>query len=382
VRVLGLSSGTSGDGIDVALVSFVPEGERLDARLLHHATVAYPDGLGAAVRAALPPAPVGMAEVCRLDTGIGRAFAAAAAAAIEAAGPADLVCSHGQTVFHWVGDDGRVEGTLQIGQPAWIAERTGLPVVADVRARDVAAGGQGAPLVPVLDLMLLAGRPGRCGALNIGGIANLTVGVPGEVSAYDTGPGNALLDAATRALAGEPYDRDGALAARGAVLPDLLERLQAEPYYARTPPKSTGKELFSAAYLDGLLDGRSPPDALATLTELTAATVAAEIRRHRLDSVVVSGGGAHNRTLMRRLALRVPGTELIPSDVLGLPVDAKEAVAFALIGWLTWHGLPAAVPDATGAAQARVLGAITPGAAPLRLPEPLSAPPRTLLMHA
>jgi len=378
MRVLGLSSGTSHDGVDAALVAFAPaaDGESLRARVLHHATTPYEPAVRDAIRAALPPGRVGLGDVCALDTMLGKAFADAAAEALRAAGPADLICSHGQTLFH-----AAVDGTLQLGQPAWIAERTGLAVVADVRARDVAAGGEGAPLVPVLDLMLVAGRPGRWGALNIGGIANLTVAVPGEVRAYDTGPGNALLDAAALTLTGRPYDRGGALAARGTVLPDLLDRLLAEPYYARTPPKSTGKELFCPDYLDGLLDGHAAADVLATLTELTAATVAAEIRRHRLDTVVVSGGGVHNGTLRSRLAELAAGAALVPSEDLGLPADAKEAVLFALIGWLTWHGLPASVPASTGAATARVLGSIVPGSGPLRLPPPLRTPPRRLTVR-
>ncbi|GIF50983.1 anhydro-N-acetylmuramic acid kinase [Asanoa ferruginea] len=374
MRVLGLSSGTSHDGIDAALVDFSlpPGGDTLRARLLHHATTPYEPALRAAILAALPPHKVGLGDVCALDTRLGHAFARAATSALDAAGPAELVCSHGQTLFHAATD-----GTLQLGQPAWIAERTGLPVVADVRVRDVAAGGQGAPLVPVLDLMLLAGREGRWGAVNLGGIANLTVAVPDETCAYDTGPGNALIDAAALAVTGEPYDRGGALAASGTVRTELLDRLLVEPYYARNPPKSTGKELFSAAYLDGA-GGYQPADLLATLTELTAATVGAELRRHRLDHVLVSGGGVRNRTLLKRLAARAPGVTFVPSDEFGLPADAKEAVLFALIGWLTWHGLPGAVPSATGANGGRLLGAVTPGAAPLRLPAPLTTLPRRL----
>ena len=337
----------------------------LDARLERHATVPFAPAPGGDPRRAAAGA-VGLDEVLRLDVRLGSAFGEAAAWCPRPA--ADLVCSHGQTVFHAATD-----GTLQIGQPAVIAERTGLPVVADVRVRDVAAGGQGAPLVAALDLMLLRDRPDRAGALNIGGIANLTVAVPGAETAYDIGPGNALLDAAALALTGADRDHDGALAARGTVLPDLLDRLLAEPYYARPAPKTTGKELFHAGYLDGL--GGEPPDVLATLTELTAATIAAEVGRHRLETVIVSGGGLHNRTLMRRISARAPGTAFLPSDVLGLPADAKEAVAFALIGWLTWHGLPANVPAATGARGARVLGAITPGADRLCLPAPLDVRP-------
>ncbi|NUT34624.1 MAG: anhydro-N-acetylmuramic acid kinase [Hamadaea sp.] len=360
MRVLGLSSGTSHDGIDAALVAFDAEGEVLRARLLRHTTTAYSPQLRTAIRAALPPHTVGLGDVCRLDTRIGQEFAEVAAGFADVA---DLVCSHGQTLYHWV-DDGTVKGTLQLGQPAWIAERTGLPVVSDVRARDVAAGGQGAPLVAVLDRLLLAGHAdlGTAGALNIGGIANLTV--PSVPVAYDTGPGNALIDAAALTLTGRPYDADGALAATGTVDRMLLDRLLAEPYYGQPPPKSTGKELFHTGYLDGLIDGLSPTDVLATLTELTAVTVAAEALRYKLDTVVVSGGGAHNAFLMRRLADAVRPARLTTSDALGVPGDAKEAVLFALIGWLTAHGLPGVLAACTGARTATVLGAVTGRLAP------------------
>ena len=363
MRVLGLSSGTSHDGIDAALVEFTldesaSDGPLLHARLLRHTTTAYTSTTREAIRAALPPAKVDLGEVCRLDTWIGQEFAQVAGEYTE---DAELVCSHGQTMFHWA-DDGGVHGTLQLGQPAWIAERTGLPVVADVRARDVAAGGQGAPLVAVLDMLLLAGMPGRAGALNIGGIANLTV--PQGQFAYDTGPGNALLDASALTLTGKSYDAGGELASRGTILPDLLASLLQEPYYRRPPPKSTGKELFHPGYLDGPLAGARPEDVLATLTELTVATIAAEVSRHGLDTVVVSGGGTHNAFLMRRLADAVGPARLTTSAALGVPVDAKEALLFALIGWLTAHGLAATIPACTGARTASVLGAIVGPFAP------------------
>lgn len=364
MRVLGLISGTSHDGIDSAIVDWSLSDGLLTGAVEHVGEQPYEPDLRARIIAALPPNQVDLGEVCRLDTLIGQAFASAAVGA----GPADLICSHGQTLFHWV-SDGHVLGTLQLGQPAWIAERTGLPVVSDLRVRDVAAGGHGAPLVSYLDLLLLAGIEGRSGALNLGGIANLTVREP--AIAYDTGPASALIDAAVLAATGSPYDEDGRLGAQGEVDEDLLADLLAEPYYREAPPKSTGKELFTPGYVKSDLP---LPDLVATLTALTAETVAAEIRRHRLDTVVVSGGGVRNPTLMGMLRSRVDA-RVLPSDELGVPADAKEAIAFSLYGWLTAHGLPATVPSCTGASGARLLGTVTPGAGPLRLPEPLDDAP-------
>ncbi|MGH3401183.1 MAG: anhydro-N-acetylmuramic acid kinase [Streptosporangiaceae bacterium] len=272
-------------------------------------------------------------------------------------------------MFHWVDDD-RALGTLQLGQPAWIAEATGLPVVSDLRAADIAAGGQGAPLVPVLDRLLLEpfrARGQRAAALNLGGIANLTVCAPGAApAAWDTGPGNALIDAVVTASAAttETFDRHGALAEAGQVLPRLLAELLAEPYYALPPPKSTGKELFHPGYVDKAMRraGVTPalPDVVATLTELTAVTVADAVRAAGVSVVAASGGGVRNPVLMRRLAERLPGVRVTGSGELGVPPDAKEAVAFALIGWATLHGLPGNVPSCTGASGPRVLGRITP----------------------
>ncbi|GAA3446698.1 anhydro-N-acetylmuramic acid kinase [Planomonospora venezuelensis] len=376
MRVLGLMSGTSHDGIDSAVVDWSASGDVLTGVVEHTGVTPYDPGLRAAVAAALPPNRTDMEEVCRLDTLIGRAFAAAAARCPAA----DLVCSHGQTLFHWV-EDGRTRGTLQLGQAAWIAERLGVPVVSDLRARDVSAGGQGAPLVAAFDLLLLAGLPGRTGALNLGGIANLTVrGSGGSALAYDTGPASALMDAAVLAATGRPYDEDGRLAAAGKVCEPLLAELLAEPYYRRPAPKSTGRELFHLGYLDRFAApyGLGPADLLATLAALTAETAGAQIRRHRLDTVVVSGGGTRNPVVMGMLRERAGTARLVPSDGLGVPSDAKEAVAFSFLGWLTAHGLPATVPGCTGAAGARVLGAVTPGRGPLRLPEPARRAPARL----
>ncbi|NUR49356.1 MAG: anhydro-N-acetylmuramic acid kinase [Hamadaea sp.] len=351
MRVLGLSSGTSYDGIDAALVDFEADGDTLTARLMATSLSPYTERTRAAIQAALPPNQVDLGAVCRLDTWIGQEFAEAAAAYAET-GP-ELVCSHGQTLYHWV-DNGQTRGTLQLGQPAWIAERTGLPVIADVRARDVAAGGQGAPLVAILDYLLLSGRP-DAGALNIGGIANLTV--PGRGLAYDTGPGNALIDAVARQATGRAYDEDGELARSGRVLPGLLGDLLQDPYYARRPPKSTGKELFHPGYL-GTVEA-DPTDLLATVTELTAVTIAAEIAEHGLATVVVSGGGVRNGYLMERLTEVAQPAVLTTSAALGVPAESKEALLFALIGWLTAHGLAGSIATCTGARTASVLGSVT-----------------------
>jgi anhydro-N-acetylmuramic acid kinase len=390
MRVLGMISGTSHDGIDVALVDFVLSDGMLHGQVGYTASTPYPADLRDRLVRTLPPAPLTFAEACALDTLIGQVFAEVAADAVEHGGPVDLICSHGQTVYHWV--DGRaVLGTLQLGQPAWIAERVGVPVVADVRIRDIVAGGQGAPLVSLMDTMLLAGVPGRPAGLNLGGIANMTVLRPpitdaAEGSAplaFDTGPANALIDAAAiRATDGRlSYDAGGALAATGSIHSGLLESLLDEPYYRLAAPKSTGKELFNADYLDktlALFPGIADADILATVTALTARTVADEVRRYGVDTLVASGGGCDNPTLMAMLAGQLPGVRLTTTAEFGAPTDTKEAIAFALLGWHTAHGLPGTVPSATGASAGRILGAIVPGAGPLRLPALVPVAPEVL----
>lgn len=369
-RVAGLLSGTSVDGIDVAVADLRLNAHQVTLIPLGHLEIKYPPALRQELLDALPPATTTAEQLTKLDTRVGQAFAEVAAQAVDRFGPADLVASLGQTAFHWV-EGGRALGTLQLGQPAWIAERTGLPVIADLRARDVAAGGHGAPLAGTLDRLWLRDLADSTGhpavALNIGGIANITVVRPGgDTIAYDTGPGNALLDLAARQTAGLPSDLDGTLAARGRLDEQVLARLLAEPYYRRAPPKSTGKELFHARYLDGIDLG--PEDLLATLTELTARTIGDACHEHGARTVVASGGGVENPVLMSALAHRLGDVRLVASDELGLPRAAKEAYLTALLGWLTWHGIPANVPSATGARGPRLLGSITPGAAPLTLP--------------
>ncbi|MHA6800859.1 anhydro-N-acetylmuramic acid kinase [Bounagaea algeriensis] len=381
-RSIGVLSGTSLDGVDVAACALRPRGEVLELEPLGHTEIDYPDSLRTDLTSALPPAPVTAAQVCHLDTAVGQCFALAARRGVElAGGRADLVASLGQTLYHWV-EQGTALGSLQLGQPAWIAETTGLPVIHDFRARDIAAGGQGAPLASVLDALWLADRAQVHAALNIGGIANLTVVDGDRLLAFDTGPGNALLDVAASWYTDAARDTGGELAARGHVRRDLLDRLHADPYLRRRPPKSTGKEHFNATYLRAALaelEKVAPSDLLATLTEFTAATIAEACEQHGVDVVVASGGGVRNPALVRALRehLGVHGRRLVRSDDLGLPASAKEAYLAALLGFLTLHGLPGTVQGGTGARGPRVLGSITPGAGPLHLPTP-AEPPRRL----
>ncbi|QIY74879.1 anhydro-N-acetylmuramic acid kinase [Streptomyces sp. RLB1-33] len=383
MRVIGLMSGTSYDAIDAAAAELTLEGEDLALRPLGMVGEPYDGALREALAAALPPAATTLAEVCRLDTLIGQAFAAAAVRADRELcdGGAELIASHGQTVYHWV-EDGRVHGTLQLGQPAWIAEATGLPVVADFRPRDIAAGGQGAPLVSLVDLLWLRGRAGTPVALNVGGIANLTAP---DGTAFDSGPGCALVDVAVQGLTGGRlhYDVDGALAARGAVHEPLLERLLADPYYALPAPKTTGKELFHLGHLRDALTGfgtLTAEDVIATLTRLTARTVADAVRSVDATEVIASGGGTRNPALMAMLGAELPGVPVRTSDALGLPAAAKEAYAFAVLGFLTLHGLTGTDPVSTGARHPSVLGSITPGRGGLRLPPRAGAAPVRLVL--
>jgi anhydro-N-acetylmuramic acid kinase len=388
VRVLGLISGTSHDAIEAVAVDFALDGEVLEAEVVATRSTQYDAELRARLVAALPPAPTTLAEICALDTLIGQAFAESAEALVDElpGAPPDLVCSHGQTVYHWV-DGPYALGTLQLGQPAWIAERLGIPVVSDLRSRDIAAGGQGAPLASILDVLLLGDSERPCAALNLGGIANITVIRPGgRPVAYDTGPANALLDAAIAGTTNgtETFDADGARSARGHADPALLAELLSDPYYELPAPKTTGKELFHAEYLRARAAGRglALDDLLATLAALTVETVARELERHGVERVVASGGGTRNREIMDGLRTRLPGLELSTFDELGVPAEAKEAVVFALIGFLTASGLAGAVPSCTGAGRAAVLGSITPGLAPLELPEPAGTQPRRLVLRA
>ena len=389
LRVIGMISGTSYDAVEAAVADLSLDGEVLTAVPLGSVSTPMPPELRRRIAAVLPPNRTTIEEVTKLDVDLGELIGSIAdsVAAGVGGGAVDLVVSHGQTVFHWV-QDGRARGDVQLGSPAFIAERAGLPVVADLRNRDIAAGGHGAPLVSLLDQLLVIGTDRSRGSLNLGGISNITVAVPGSadgVVAYDIGPANALMDAAVTALTGgaETFDEDGRRAARGTVREDLLGRLLTEPYYAAPPPKSTGKELFHGSYLDTMRVGLpeiEAADLLATLTELTAVTVADACRTNGLTEVVIGGGGTRNPVLMARITALIDPCRVRLIDEFGLPAEAKEAYAFAVMGYLTVHGLPGTLPGATGAPVGSILGSVTPGPAGWRLPVPGAAMPRRMVI--
>jgi anhydro-N-acetylmuramic acid kinase len=387
VKVIGMISGTSFDAVEALLSEIDLDDETLTCELLDHRSVPYPQDLREAIAAILPPASTTIEQVCQLDVAIGKFFADVAAELADRHGGVDAICSHGQTVYHWV-DGNAAKGTLQLGEPAWIAERTGAVVISDVRNRDIAAGGHGAPLASLLDVLLLGRNPAvATGSLNLGGIANVTVVGPGrEPVAFDIGPANALLDAAAEWLSGGRlhYDRGGAWAARGSADAALVGRLLDDPYFALPPPKSTGKEYFNFGYLERRLDGTdlSAEDLMASVTAATAEMVAIAVRPYAVHQLLVAGGGTRNVTLMGELRARLPGVDIRRTDELGVPEAAKEALIFAIIGFLSLCGLPGTVPTATGARHASVLGAVTPGRGPLEGPRAVPRPPTKLVVRS
>lgn len=374
MKVIGMISGTSYDGIDVALCDFEEREGEITLKLLDFRSIPYSESLHSEIAAAMPPRNIDMERVCRLDTYIGQAFAAAARELIASHDVA-LIASHGQTLYHWI-ENNHALGTLQLGEPSWIAEATGVPVLSNIRSRDVAAGGHGAPLVSLMDQMMFGDYKEPVGALNLGGISNITVTGSGlEPIAYDIGPANGLMDAAIQAHSkgALKYDRDGQLAKEGSVDSKVLAALLKEPYYQAPPPKSTGKELFHLPYIKsyfGELESWNLSNVIRTLLELTVETVALEVERFKLKNLYVHGGGSANPVMMARLQERLPSCQVEPMSVLGLDPRHKEAATFALIGYLSWFGLPGAIPSCTGAKSAKVLGSFTPGAAPLQLPKP------------
>lgn len=373
MNVVGMISGTSADGIEAVVVQLHGAPPALEWKLLSHLHADYDEKLREKVFASFRPATSTVDFLCALNFELGRAFANAALRAIERANltpnEIDLVGCHGQTVWHI--PTGDTASTLQIAEPAVIAEMTNLPVVSNFRTRDMAAGGQGAPMVPYVDQLLFT-HPTLTRALqNIGGIGNATfLSSSHEPFAFDTGPGNMLIDdAVLRATNGaETFDRDGAHAAQGRVHENLLNELLNEPYLKMPPPKTTGRELFGAQYGAVIWEKAraqniSANDLIATVTAFTAHAIVNAYRDFfpkMPDEVFVSGGGAFNQTLLRMLQELLAPARVATLEALGMSSDAKEAVAFAVLAYETWHGRAGNMPRATGAAKRVVLGNITP----------------------
>lgn len=372
-------SGTSADGIDVALVKITGQGFNLRVKLLHHTHTAYPAQVRSAVLAAMNAARISVAELSRLNFFLGELYADAILKARKSAsvGKLELVGCHGQTIYHQ-GEAAKYLGkplatTWQIGEGSVTAARLGVPVVSDFRPADMAAGGKGAPLVPFLDYTLF--RHARRGRIvqNIGGIANLTMipsgARPDDVLAFDTGPGNMVMDQLVQRLFDKTYDRNGAIAARGQILEPVIAQLLRAPYFQQRPPKTAGREEYGEQYARAFLAlcGRADKaDIIATATALTARSIAHSIRkfvlpRSRFQDYVVSGGGTQNRSLMRMVTEEVKalGLKVQNTDAFGIPSQAKEAVAFAVLAYQTWHQQPGNIPSATGAKRPAVLGKIS-----------------------
>jgi anhydro-N-acetylmuramic acid kinase len=355
MRVAGVMSGTSLDGIDVAIVEVRGGGIRTVGFL----STRYPQAVRAGILA-VSNATTHTAVISRLNFELAELYAGAVLRAVKRFGAVELIGCHGQTIFH----EGR-SNTLQIGEAAVIAERTGVAVVSNFRARDIAAGGQGAPLVPYVDYLLFRHRARRRVALNIGGIANITVipggAAPEEVIAFDTGPGNMVIDALAREFTGgkRSFDAGGKIAASGEVKRDLLDALLRDRYYRSKPPKSTGREQYGGEFVARMKrSGADLRDLITTATVLTAATIAKGVGEEPCD-LIISGGGVHNPQILGHLAGFLPRARMALSSDYGVDADAKEAIAFAVLAHATWRRKPANLPSATGARRSVVLGSVT-----------------------
>ncbi len=382
MHVAGVMSGTSADGVDVALVRIRPRKSANRIRLMAHEQFPYPPSLRRAVLCAMDAQAIEMAALSRLHTRLGMFYADCVATAADRHNrKPQLIGCHGQTVYHQAAAakflGANVATTLQIGDPALIAERMRVPVVSDFRPADMAAGGQGAPLVPLLDYEFFR-HPTRARVLqNLGGIGNLTLlppnTKPNHVLAFDTGPGNMVMDALASRLFGKPYDAGGRLAARGKPIEAVVDALLRSPFFSAEPPKSCGREQFGNAFVDKFLarcrkHSQLPHDAMATATLLTARSLREAAERFVLPRLhnapadyVLSGGGARNATLvaMIRRELEALGFRVTDAEEFGMPAAAKEAIAFALLAWNTWNRLPGNLPSATGASRPVVLGRIS-----------------------
>ena len=377
--VAGIMSGTSVDAIDVAFVEISGGGRGIDVEVVGFQEIPFPEG----VRKEVLEACDGMASAARisqLNILLGDLFAKALRRAGELTGVSlknlELVGSHGQTIHHQAEPTDLcgfpVASSLQIGEPACIARDTGVPVVADFRTADIASGGQGAPLVPYVDFLLFRHATVNRVALNIGGIANLTAlpagSDPAAVLAFDTGPGNMVIDRLVEEITGgrEHFDRNGRMAMQGEADEGVLSELLSDPYYERPAPKSTGREQFGSVFAQRFLaSGLSRESRVATATQLTVRTILMGVERLVLprmpvDELIVSGGGWHNPAIMQPLRERLPSTRVTSTDEFGIAGDAKEAVAFAVLAYETVNGRPGNLTSATGASRHVILGSITP----------------------
>jgi anhydro-N-acetylmuramic acid kinase len=381
--VLGLMSGTSADGIDVALARISGAPPHLAARLLRHTSSKFPTALRKEILRVAEQHPITAGELSQLNFRLGEVFAEAAVAACRrfrvSTKRIALIGSHGQTIFHQ-GKPARYLGrptasTLQIGEPSVIAARTGITTVGDFRPADMAFGGQGAPLVPYADYLIYRHEKLGRVSLNLGGIANITVipaaAKPEQILAFDTGPANMLIDALVSHFTHgrERFDKDARVAQAGRAIPALLDVLMRDPYLKLTPPKSTGREYYGHAFLKKVLalgkDHRAKPaDLIRAATIFTALSVVDALNRFvlpktKIHQLIVSGGGAHNPLLLAQLSAALGNIEIFPSSRVGIPQDAKEAFAFALLAYETWHRRPSNLPSATGAHAPAILGKIS-----------------------
>ena len=378
MRVVGLMSGTSADGVDAAVVDI----SRGKVRLLAFEVFPYPAALRRQILSLCMPESARLEDICHYNFVLGEVFADAVIKLCSksdiALSSIDLIGSHGQTIYH--NPRGRrygrtlVRSTLQIGEPSVIAQRTSITTVADFRPRDMAAGGEGAPLVPFADYILFSHKRLNRAVQNIGGIANVTFlpagGKRDEVVAFDTGPGNMVIDGAVRLMSDnkQHYDRGGKIAARGRVDKRFLNEMLRHPFLRRRPPKSTGREEFGADFAEriyhrGAKKGLADIDIVATVTAFTAHSIARAYRQFlpaMPDEMILCGGGAHNETLVEMLHSELPEVKMLSTDDFGISVDAKEAISFAILAWATIRGQPNNVPGATGAEQPVVLGKIVP----------------------
>lgn len=377
-RVVGLMSGTSADGVDAAIVDI----SRKKVQLLAFEVFPYRAALRRQILGLCMPKSARVEDICHYNFVLGEVFVDAVVKLCFrngiSLGSIDLVGSHGQTIYHH--PRGRrygrtkIRSTLQLGEPSVIAQRTGITTVADFRPRDMAVGGEGAPLVPFADYVLFSHKRLNRAVQNIGGIANVTFLLAGgqqdDVVAFDTGPGNMVIDGVVRLISGNKQrcDRGGKMAARGTVDKKLLDEMLRHPFLQRRPPKSTGREEFGADFAERIYHrckkkGLTDVDIVATVTAFTAQSIARAYRQFLPavpDEMILCGGGAHNETLVEMLHSELPEVKMLSTDDFGISVDAKEAVSFAILAWATIRGQPNNVPGATGAEQPVVLGKIVP----------------------